>query len=238
MKEDRPRPSRRSGEGEQLREVRLASLGDRALLVYLPDEATAVRFAAALEQLQFEWLVDLVPAYNSVGVHFDPDRANLQHVREALQRLTIASTVQAVGRQHVIPCCYEMHLDLNRVAELTALSVEHIITLHTRTTYTVYAIGFCPGFPYLGYLPDELCGVPRLASPRLRLEPGSIGLTGRQTGVYPLVRPGGWNIIGRTPLELVNVADGYFPLRVGDAVHFERIDEADYRRLQGERLKS
>src|SRR5207244_10203223 len=93
-----------------------------------------------------------------------------------------------------------------------------VIRLHTATPYTVYAIGFVPGFPYLGYLPPELCGVGRLPSPRVRVEPGSVGLTGRQTGIYPLARPGGWNLIGRTPLTVVDVADGFFPLRVGDAV--------------------
>src|SRR5947199_152200 len=82
------------------------------------------------------------------------------------------------------------------------------------------AVGFVPGFPYLGYLPAELCGVGRLPSPRVRVEAGSVGLTGRQTGVYPLPRPGGWNLIGRTPLVVVDVAAGFFPLRVGDAVRF------------------
>jgi inhibitor of KinA len=100
----------------------------------------------------------------------------------------------------------------------------------------VYAIGFVPGFPYLGYLPTELCGVGRLPSPRVRVEPGSVGLTGRQTGIYPLPRPGGWNLIGRTPLTIVDVASGFFPLRVGDSVRFERIDEKGYRELEGERL--
>src|SRR5206468_7095395 len=101
--------------------------------------------------------------------------------------------------------------------------------------YVVYAIGFCPGFPYLGYLPKELAGVPRLTSPRLTVEAGSVGLTGRQTGIYTEARPGGWNIVGRTPLELVNVKDGYFPPRTGDEVVFERIDETEFRRLQGTR---
>ena len=75
-----------------------------------------------------------------------------------------------------------------------------------------------------------------LPSPRLRVEPGSVGLTGRQTGVYPLARPGGWNLIGRTPLELVSVADGYFPLAVGDRVRFRRIDVREYEYLTGDRL--
>jgi inhibitor of KinA len=102
--------------------------------------------------------------------------------------------------------------------------------------YTVYAIGFSPGFPYLGYLPEALCGVPRLDAPRVRVDAGSVGLTGRQTGIYPQVRPGGWNLIGRTPLRLVDIADGYFPLRTGDRVRFTRIDESTFQQLKGERL--
>src|SRR5436305_14219057 len=113
---------------------------------------------------------------------------------------------------------------------------DEVIRLHSETVYSVYAIGFCPGFPYLGYLPERLCGVPRLESPRLRVKAGSVGLTGRQTGIYPEPRPGGWNLVGRTPLVLVDVADGYFPLRTGDRVRFTRIDAAEYRRLKGERL--
>ena len=126
--------------------------------------------------------------------------------------------------------------DLARVAESTGLAADEVIRLHTGTEYTVYAIGFCPGFPYLGYLPEPLCGVPRLEAPRLRVEPGSVGLTGRQTGIYTEARPGGWNLIGRTPLQLVNVVDGYFPLRTGDRIRFERIGTAEFRRLQGQRL--
>ena len=123
-----------------------------------------------------------------------------------------------------------------RVCEHTGLTADDVIRLHTASEFTVYAVGFVAGFPYLGYLPAELCGVPRLESPRPRVEPGSVGLTGRQTGVYPVPRPGGWNLIGRTPLTIVDVADGFFPLRVGDRVRFDRIDEAEYRRLEGERL--
>jgi inhibitor of KinA len=131
-----------------------------------------------------------------------------------------------------------MQLDLTRICEHTCLTPDDVIRLHTSAEYTVYAIGFVPGFPYLGYLPEKLCGVPRLDSPRVKVEPGSVGLTGRQTGIYPLPRPGGWNIIGKTPLVIVDVAAGFFPLRVGDTVRFERIDEKRYRELEGERLSN
>jgi len=213
----------------------LKALGDQAVLAYLPDEAAAVGFAAAVRATGLAWLVDVVPAYATVGVFFDPEQVGLAAVREALARVRPA-TVPVIGRTHVIPCCYDLQLDLDRVAERTGLPADEIIAKHASGEYSVYAIGFCPGFPYLGYLPPELVGVPRLPSPRLRVEPGSVGLTGRQTGLYPLARPGGWNLIGRTPLTLVDVAAGYFPLRVGDRVRFQRIDRREYERLMGERL--
>jgi inhibitor of KinA len=130
-----------------------------------------------------------------------------------------------------------MASDMQRVCEHTGLAPDEVIRLHTSTEFTVYAIGFVPGFPYMGYLPQQLCGVARLPSPRVRVEAGSVGLTGRQTGIYPLARPGGWNLIGRTPLVIVDVATGFFPLAVGDVVRFERIDERRYRELEGERLQ-
>jgi inhibitor of KinA len=216
----------------------LQPLGDQAALAYFADEAGALRFAAAVRQANFAWLVDVVQAYTSVAVFFDPDRATFAVAAAALRELALHPPpgTPTEGRLHRIPCCYELQLDLARVAEHCGLSEDEVIRRHAAAEYTVYAIGFCPGFPYLGYLPPELCGVPRLAAPRLRVEPGSVGLTGRQTGIYTEARPGGWNLIGRTPLELVHVADGYFPLRTGDRVRFARIDEAEFRRLHGQRL--
>jgi inhibitor of KinA len=218
--------------------IRLLPLGDQAMLAYLGNEREALAFAATVRRANFPWVVDVVPAYTSVAVYYALDRINVSEVVAELERILEATSaeVNPEGQFHHIPCCYELGLDLERIAGHTGLAVEEVIRLHASTTYIVYAIGFCPGFPYLGYLPAELCGVPRLASPRLRVEPGSVGLTGRQTGIYPEARPGGWNILGRTPLELVNLKDNYFPLRVGDRVQFDRIDEPEFRRLAGQRL--
>jgi inhibitor of KinA len=214
-------------------------LGDQAVLAYLADEAAAWLFAAVVRQANEPWLVDVVQAYTTVAVFFDLDKVHYAEVVEQLRRLESERTNARVlpgVRSHRIPCCYEFQLDLARVAEHTGLPAEEVIRLHLETEYTVYAIGFCPGFPYLGYLPPGLSGVPRLAAPRLRVDAGSVGLTGRQTGIYTEARPGGWNLIGRTPLQLVDVTDGYFPLRTGDRVRFERIDEGGYRELFGERI--
>lgn len=216
--------------------MRLTPLGDQAVLAYLDDEPAAVRFAAAVRAANPGWLYDVVPAYASVGVHFDAERITVADVSAWLAHLAVGERAETVGNRWRIPVCYELGPDLCRVAELTRLPADEVIRLHSETEYAVYAVGFVPGFPYLGYLPAPLCGVGRLASPRLRVDPGSVGVTGRQTAVYPLPRPGGWHLIGRTPLTLVDVADGFFPLRVGDRVRFARIDAAEFRRAEGNRL--
>ncbi|HEV3237778.1 MAG TPA: allophanate hydrolase subunit 1 [Gemmataceae bacterium] len=218
--------------------VDLVPLGDAALLAYCADEEEALHLAVAVRTGRPYWLLDVVQAYTSVAVYFDLSLIRLATVTEWLTNLKSDSSEAPVVafKTHIIPCCYEMQLDLSRVAEKTGLSAEEVIRLHAETEYQIYAIGFCPGFPYLGYLPKELCGVPRLETPRLRVEPGSVGMTGRQTGIYPEAKPGGWNLIGRTPLTLVDVNDGYFPLQTGDRIRFERIDEVEFRKLTGNRL--
>lgn len=222
--------------------VKFAPLGDQAVLAYLPDEASAVQFAAAVRAANHPWLQDVVPAYASVGVFFDADRIDTAAVtawlseRAATARQWPAETAPLRSRLVEVPVCYEMAPDMPRVCEHTGLSADDVIRLHTGTAFTVYAVGFVPGFPYLGYLPAELCGVGRLPSPRVRVEPRSVAITGRQTAIYPVASPGGWNLIGRTPLTIVDVAGGFFPLRVGDVVRFRRIDEKRYRELEGERL--
>jgi inhibitor of KinA len=213
-------------------------LSDQAAMAYFADEAAAWRFAAIVRQANPAWLVDVVQAYMSVAVFFDLKRVRFAEVSQQLQILAATAPPELLSeiRRLRIPCCYEFQLDLARVSEHTGKPAKEIIRLHCETEYTVYAIGFCPGFPYLGYLPEALCGVPRLESPRPRVEAGTVGLTGKQTGIYTEPRPGGWNLIGRTPLELVHVADGYFPLRTGDKVQFTRIDAAEFHRLEGQRL--
>ena len=217
--------------------MNITALGDQAILAQFPSETEALAFAAAVRAADWPEVIDVVPAYFSVAVYHDLDLVGQAELAPRLQSLKLnASSPAAVGRRHVIPCCYDLGPDLAAVAERAKLSPSEVVALHAGAEYTVYAIGFCPGFPYLGYLPEPLCGQPRLPSPRLRVPPGSVGLTGRQTGIYPLERPGGWNLIGRTPLELVNVEDGYFPLRAGDRVRFQAIDAKLFEELKGKRL--
>ncbi len=212
-------------------------LGDQAVLVYLSDEKTAVRFAAQVREAAWPWTVDVVQAYQSVAVYYDLATIDYVDVRSALASIeSTAHDTEPTGRLFTIPCCYTLGLDWHRLEAHTGRSPEELIALHVQTVYTVYAIGFCPGFPYLGYLPDGIAGVPRLQAPRLQVPAGSVGLTGRQTGIYTEARPGGWNIIGRTPLELVNVRHGYFPLRTGDQIHFAQIGETEFHELSGKRI--
>ena len=219
--------------------MRCEPLGDQAVVAACDDEKQATLVAAQIRRSNPSWLIDVVQAYVSVAIFYDLARTDFFQVTDWLSHnLTLDTEYTAAdSRSHAIPCCYELGLDFERIKEHTGLSRDDVITHHTQTTYTVYAIGFCPGFPYLGYLPAALTGVPRLPSPRLRVDAGSVGLTGRQTGIYTEIRPGGWNILGKTPLQLVDVRDGYFPLRTGDEVRFLRIDEVEYRRLEGERLR-
>jgi inhibitor of KinA len=219
--------------------VALQPLGDQAVLVSFEEEDAAVSLAAAVRSKPPPGLVDVVQAYATVAVFFTLETTCYREMVSHVQRLAEADGSNrqgAVGRRHRIPCCYDFRLDQKRVAERAGLGIDQVIDLHKSVEYRVYAIGFCPGFPYLGYLPPPLRGVPRLDSPRVRVEAGSVGLTGKQTGIYTEVRPGGWNLIGNTPLTLVSLADEYFPLRTGDRVRFERIDEHEYRKLKGERL--
>jgi inhibitor of KinA len=221
--------------------MNLVPLGDQAILVYLPNELAAIQFVAAVREANPQWLQDVVPAYASVGVFFDPEAIRtvdvLAWLREAALNPGKSDHLDpGHPRSFHIPVCYALEQDMTRVCAHTGLSPDDIIRLHSGIEYTVHAIGFVPGFPYLGYLPAELSGVGRLHSPRVQVEPGSVGLTGRQTGIYPLPRPGGWNLIGRTPLVIVDVAVGFFPLRVGDRVRFVPIDEPTFRQLQGSRL--
>jgi len=108
------------------------------------------------------------------------------------------------------------------------MTASEVVANHSGRDYTVFAIGFLPGFPYLGYLPEALCGLPRREAPRVRVPAGSVAIAGRQTGVYPAESPGGWYLLGRTPLRIVDVARGHFPIRAGDRVRFEPISPAEF----------
>jgi KipI family sensor histidine kinase inhibitor len=117
------------------------------------------------------------------------------------------------------------------------LTEPEVVSSHVGAEYRVFAIGFLPGFPYAGYLPANLSGLRRRAVPRLRVPAGSVALAGRQTGIYPGESPGGWHVVGRTPLSIVELKTGRFPIRAGDRLRFHSIELDEYQRRLGEPLE-
>lgn len=191
-------------------------------------------FADAIRRTAPEWLLDAYPSYDVVGVFVRPGEGSHGSLLDFVSTLPIEEG--GPTRMHMIPVCYEMGEDLQSVSTQLETGSEAVVRLHCSQSYTCFAVGFSPGFPYLGYLPDALQGVPRLTEPRLAVPAGSVAITGKQTAIYPMAMPGGWTIIGRTPLEIVNLRDGYFPISAGDEVQFQRINVDEFGRLRGQRL--
>lgn len=224
-------------------EFELYPSGDQAVIVRFskriePEEAERVRDASArLRALQEadEGVLEVVPAFSSVAVYYDPIiygySAICALVREALTRM-LRSGELAVGgcaeaRVVEVPVCYggEYGPDLAEVAAYARLSESEAAELHASAAYTVYAVGFTPGFPYIGGVPERIA-MPRRASPRPRVPAGSVGIAGGQTGIYPSATPGGWRLIGRTPLLLFDPhAAEPCLLQPGDRVRFVPIGQ-------------
>ncbi|WP_099211594.1 5-oxoprolinase subunit PxpB [Thermococcus henrietii] len=213
-------------------------LGDSALLVSFGeviDEETNDRvhaLAGAIEKANFEWLIEVVPAYSSLAVIYDPGLIDFEGVKRAIQGLEF-SAEKFEGRLVEIPVLYggEHGPDLEFVAEYNGLTPEEVIEIHSKPVYRVYFLGFLPGFAYLGGM-DERIETPRLEKPRLKVPAGSVGIAGKQTGIYPLESPGGWRLIGRTPLRLFNPSkEPPTLLRPGDRVKFAPIGEEEFEEL-------
>lgn len=209
---------------------RLQPCGDAALLIELGDQlapelnARAHALAGRLAATACPGLGELVPAYCTVLAHYDPallDYAGLETlILEALAETRPAPAAPA--REIVIPVRYggADGPDLEWVAAHAGLTPAEVVALHTGRLYRVYLMGFTPGFAYLGEL-DERLAVPRWETPRLQVPAGSVGIAGRQTGVYPLASPGGWRLLGRTALPLFDLeAEPPFRLNPGDSVRF------------------
>jgi len=211
--------------------MRIEQLGDLAYILRDLDVSPAA-IARAIESADLAGITDIVPCVDTVGVYFQ-DSVSPADLEAAC---AVVGSVDYQPRELRVPVRYELGVDLEQVANDLGISAQQLINIHSSVQYTCFAIGFCPGFAYLGPLPEALQGIPRLSSPRTRTEPGALGMTGSQTAVYPLPRPGGWPIIGMTPLTLVDVAADYFPIAVGDTIRFEAITAAEYESLKGRRL--
>ncbi len=184
-------------------------------------------------------LVDLVPSYTTLLVVFDPLRCSPGEVRQRLigilQRLQPDAEV-ADAPEKALPVWYDPSVgpELARLAELAGMSLEEVVACHSERSYRVFALGFAPGFAFMGSV-DARIEAARLETPRRRVPAGSVAVAGRQTAAYPAVTPGGWNLIGRTPAVLFDRdREGFSLLQVGDRVRFLPIDREEFERLGGD----
>ena len=180
-------------------------------------------------------IIEVVPTYCSATVYMDPLRVDVEPLAERLRVLAQGASRRPAqpGRRVEIPVVYgdEFGPDLPAVAAYAKRSMEETIALHCSVDYRCYMLGFSPGFPYLGQVPDTIA-MPRLAEPRAIVQAGSVGIAGSQTGVYPQESPGGWRVIGRTPLCLYEPARPQpFLIEPGDRVRFRAIDRAEFEQL-------
>jgi KipI family sensor histidine kinase inhibitor len=182
--------------------------------------------------------VDLVPSYTTLMVHYDllaldPGQARAL-IDQALKELQ--PEPKGSGQCHVLPVWYDLSVgpELALLAQRSGLAVEEVIRRHSQHEYQVFALGFAPGFAFMG-LVDEQLATPRLNTPRKRVAAGSVGIAERQTAAYPVVSPGGWNLIGRTPAKLFDrEREGYSLMQPGDTVRYEAVSHREFINLGGD----
>lgn len=191
-------------------DIRILTAGDSALLIEFGKEINPEtnRKITAIVQLMreqhIEGIVDVIPAFCSLLINYDPRVLSYEELKERMENLLKMETKTETTRKRIfeIPVCYggEYGPDIDNIAEHAGLSVNEVIKIHSSKDYLIYMLGFLPGFTYLGGL-DERIHTPRLASPRLTIRAGSVGIGGSQTGIYPLDSPGGWQLMGLTPVR-------------------------------------
>jgi len=223
-------------------------LGDSALTVdfgNIIDEETNKKVLHLFHQLrerQIPYVTDLVPAYSSLTVYYDlqliynSSRTAFETFAEAIENLAEEKSKpnHQASKRIDVPVCYESKyaLDIYEIASKKNLSPEEVIAIHTSKTYRVYMLGFLPGFAYMGEVEEQIA-IPRKTEPRINVDPGSVGIAGKQTGIYPLASPGGWQIIGRTPVQLFKKDDAQPVLfEPGDEVQFYSITEDEFKDYQ------
>ncbi|HSI66127.1 MAG TPA: 5-oxoprolinase subunit PxpB [Planococcus sp. (in: firmicutes)] len=219
-----------------------SSLGDQAIVIDVAIEINEEvqkrirKISLLLEQQAPEWMVEYIPAFTTVSVFYNPLQADYQTVESDLRELLMQAPkeIEAAPRTIEIPVCYggKFGPDLEFVAKHNGLTAQEVVQIHSSGTYSVYMIGFAPGFPFVGGMSERIAA-PRRDSPRLSIPERSVGIAGIQTGVYPIATPGGWQLIGRTPLRLFRPEkDVPSLLRAGDQIIFREITESDYQAWQ------
>ena len=218
--------------------MRFQAASDQALLVYLGEEIGAaahegvVRLVRLLQQDPVAWIRNIQPAYCSLLITFDATVVDHAEVQVKLSEYETRAEKMPAGNARLVevPVCYggEFGPDLEVVAAQHGLQAEQVVELHIARTYQTYFLGFVPGFAYLGDLAEEIA-TPRLETPRKEVAAGSVGIAGRQTAVYPFATPGGWRLIGRTPLEMFRKDREPMDLiAIGDQVKFRPITRAEF----------
>ncbi|BCB02249.1 5-oxoprolinase subunit PxpB [Bacillus sp. KH172YL63] len=230
--------------------------GDHAVVIELGhaiNQETHEKVKAVthfLENQTIPWFVEIIPAFTTVTILYDPITITdlnkpFQHtlpysvVCAEIERMLSTLTVNGQHQSRVItiPVCYggAFGPDLESVAHHHGMTEEEVIQIHTNGEYLVYMIGFAPGFPYIGGMSPDIA-TPRKESPRLKIPAGSVGIAGEQTGVYPIETPGGWQLIGRTPLKLFKPEQEHEPslLKAGDQIRFKAISPEEFKALEEE----
>jgi KipI family sensor histidine kinase inhibitor len=218
---------------------RIVEAGDAALIVEFDERIDpainrqAIRVARAIRESGVAGIRDVAPTYRSVAVHFDPvrtDYGSLMAVVRAEASADGAVDAAPNARAIRVPVCYggEFGPDLGAIAALAGVTEAEAIRIHTARTYRVFMLGFTPGFAYMASV-DKRIAAPRLAIPRAETPSGSVGVAGLQTGIYPASTPGGWRIVGRTPVRPFDLARSEPCLfKPGDMVQFYAIQPAEY----------
>lgn len=223
-------------------EIKIASV-DTLILYFAKtinlESAKKVRFAyQCIKNAKLHYIKDITPSYTSILIHFDLLQTSHEELKSELLELLKSKkdeNIKEPTKLISIPVLYdkEVGLDLEDVAHLHKLSIEDVIDLHVSREYLVYAIGFLPGFAYMGEVNPKLA-TPRLANPRAKLPKGSVGIADNQTATYPKQSPGGWRILGRTPINMFDLNfQGFSYLNVGDRVRYKPISKDEFLKLGG-----
>jgi inhibitor of KinA len=221
---------------------RIVPAGESVLIIEFEERidpavnATTIACAESIQAAAVAGVRDVVPTYRSVAIYFDPLRTDTDALLERItHEAETAGPGALVSREPLrIPVCYggDLGPDLPQVAAFGKMTADDVVQRHASATYRVFMLGFVPGFAYLGMV-DPQIAMPRRATPRVRVPMGSVGIAGVQTGIYPAETPGGWQLIGQTPVRPFDARrDDPFLMKAGDSVQFYAIDRAEFDRLK------
>lgn len=226
--------------------VRILNAGEQGIVIEFGDQICAQinsrvhQIAGKLATIMGDEIVEVVPTYRSLLVYFNPLKIRrgqlIKAIEEVLTNESTDSLAQAAGKVVYIPVCYDEEFgpDLEFVAKHNQLTVEEVVAIHTSTPYLVYMLGFTPGFPYLGGMSERIA-TPRLEKPRTKILAGSVGIAGSQTGFYPIDSPGGWRLIGRTPVKAFQPeAASPFLFDAGVYLQFQAVTRQEYEKIAQE----